>query len=537
MATKRTYIRHMFGGGWATDFGPATDAAPDASWKVLIPFLLDAENVFYELDGGPHKIGGTDRVNSTQITSGGSGSVITGIYDYWRQGTGGSPTRRRVLHADTRILADANDSVFSNELFTGLTDGAVPSYATFDDLLIIASDSTTDVPKSWDQTTAQSLAGTPPRFSFSTAHHNRLWAAGNYSAPSRLYYSVLTNPEDWTGSGSGSIDIDPDDGDMITGIASHKNDLFVFKGPYKGSIHRITGTSPTGSDAFARSTFIRGLGAAWHNGIFPFKDDLGFVSQYGTVHSLAATAAFGDFNEAALSRPIHKWIKEHLNFNRLRNITAVNDVLNGRVLFAVSADANSTNNKILMMDYRDYPNGPIKWALWPLTSSVMGSLGVFTDTDNTKKVFAGGNDGYLRKLDVVARSVDGSSAISAKVTTPYLNYGQPILMKTLSVASVGIAPKGNYSLTLGWSRDGSAQQTESITQGGGDVLGTASSNQFTLGTSTLAGGQFVDRYVELQEGGEFRAIQYQITQSGNNDDLEVHSISSAIAGGAWSTEN
>jgi hypothetical protein len=72
---------------------------------------------------------------------------------------------------------------------------------------------------------------------------------GRATNPSRLYYSANVDPEDWVGVGSGSIDIDINDGDMITGIASYQDNLFVFKGPNKGSIHRITGSSPTGSDA------------------------------------------------------------------------------------------------------------------------------------------------------------------------------------------------------------------------------------------------------------------------------------------------
>ena len=282
MPSKSLVLRHFFRGGWATDFGPTVDVSPDQSGKVDVPFLVDAQDCVFELDGGPHEIGGTTRVNSVAVAS---GAMVTGVYDYWRQGTAGSPTRRRVLHAGTVCMNDLDDGTFVN-LFTGLQSGSVPAYATFNDLLVISSDSTTDVPRSWDQTTAQNLAGTPPRFSFSVAHKNRHWAAGVYTQPSRLYYSINVDPTDWTGAGSGSIDIDPQDGDMITGLASHKNELWVFKGPNKGSVHRITGSSPTGSDAFARTTFVKGLGACWHNAIFRLADDLGLVSHYGTVHSL-----------------------------------------------------------------------------------------------------------------------------------------------------------------------------------------------------------------------------------------------------------
>lgn len=529
-AIRTQTIRHFFGGGWATDFGPTTDVSPDDSGKLNIPFLTDAENCLFELDGGPHKIGGTSKVNSAAVAS---GAPVVGVYDYWKQGAAGSPARKRVLHAGTVIMNDNDDGTFVN-LFTGLESGKVPSYSTFNDLLIIASDSSVDVPRSWDQTTAQNLAGTPPRFSFSCYHKNRQWAAGNYAFPSRLYYSANVNPEDWVGAGSGSIDIDISDGDMITGIASYQDNLFVFKGPNKGSIHRITGSSPTGADAFARITFLRGLGAAWQNCIFSFADDLGFVSQFGSVHTLQTTQSYGDFLEASMSRPINiGWIRGHLNYNRLRNIWAVNDPLNEIVYFTASWDASTTNNIVLAMDYRRAPE--IRWS--KLTAYAAASLGLFVDTNGIRRVLSGGNDGYVRRMNISDRSLDGSTAINYKVTTPYLNYGMPMTMKTLERSSVGISPKGSYSGTFAWTRDNNAQQTNTFTQGGTDVLGPASANQFTLGTSALGGAQFVDRYMELEGAGEFRGIQFQVLDTGNYQDLEMHSLSASVHIDAESTEN
>ena len=531
MAFNKTLVlRHKFGGGWNTDSGPTADVSPDASGLVVIPFLTEAQDCLFELDGGPHEIGGASKVNSSAVAS---GAVITGVYDYWRQGTAGSQSRRRVLHAGTVALADTDDTVFSTTIGSGLESGKVPSYFTFDDLLIFSSDSTVDVPRSWDQTTAQALSGTPPRFSFGVAHKNRAWVAGVYANSSRLYYSANTDPEDWTGVGSGSVDIDPNDGDMITGLVSHKDELFVFKGPNKGSIHRIIGSSPTGSDGFARKNFVKGIGACWHNAIFPFGDDIGFVSQYGSIHSLSATAAYGDFIGASLSRPINGWIKDHLNYNRLRYITAATDHFRGVVYITISIDANSTNNVTLAMDFRGAPD-IIRWSRIP--SYKQGSLGVFVDTNGVRRVLGGGNDGFVRRLNIVDRAIDATTALSFNVKTPHLNYGNPMLLKNISVASLGIAPKGNFNMTFGWQRDDNAQQTYIAAQGGTDVLGPVSVNQFKLDSSLLGGARYVDRYMELEEGGDFRSIAYSVTQATLNADIELHSIAAVVTPGAISTE-
>lgn len=531
MASNRTQtLRHFFGGGWATDFGPTVDVAPDQAGRVVIPFLVDAEDVAYELDGAPRKMGGASKLNASALES---GATVSGVYDYWRQGAAGTPSRRRICHVGTKVLADNDDGSFATTLATGFESGKTPAYATFDDLLIYSSDSNTDVPRSWDQSTSQNLAGSPPNFAFSVSHKNRLWAAGVSSNPSRLYYCANVDPEDWTSGTSGSIDIDPNDGDVITGLQSHKDELWVFKGPNKGSIHRITGSSP--SD-FARKNFVIGLGACWHNAIFKFADDVGFVSQYGSVHSLAATAAYGDFREASLSRQINNgWIKTQLNYNRLKNIWAVTDPLSGLVFITGSWEGSTTNNRVLLMDFRSAPE-VIRWS--KIKAYAAASLGLFVDTNGLRRVLAGGNDGFIRRLNISDRSIDTATGLAYKVTTPYLTYGDPMILKTLEQGSVGIAPKGAFDFTFGWQRDANAQQTLTLSQAGGDVLGTASENQFTLDTSTLGGSQFVDVYHEYNEqGGECRAVQYQFTDSANNQDIEVHNFTSRVHVDAVSTEN
>ena len=531
MSSKKLTLRHLFGGGWATDYGPNADIVPNAGGDVVMPFLVDAENVFFELDGGPHKIGGTTKLNSSVIAS---GAEIMGLVDFWTMGSGGTGTQRRVVHAGTVIMADAADGTFAN-IRTGRTEDAVPSYCTFDDKLIIGSTSTTDNPQAYDGTTCADLGGSPPRFSFACAHKNRVWAAGVASLPSRLYYSANLAEDDWTGATAGSIDIDPSDGDRITAIVSHKNDLWVFKGPTYGSIHRITGSAPTGADAFARVPFIRGIGAVWQNTIFRFRDDIGFMWSDATIHSLNATASYGDFNEVALSRPIHKYLRENVNFVRLQRCWAATNVQRSLVAITIPVNAGTFPNQILVMDYS---KGDIRWSQWPAYNACCVAS-VIDATDNSRpKFYIGGRDGYVRRTDVTARSIDGATSIAAKVTTPYTDYGSTFQMKALSGIGVGIAPKGGYNLTFNWQCDTNVQQTATVAQSGGNVLG-GGAGSFTLDHSTLgllSGSLYATRFIE-ETHGEFRAIQYQVTQNGVDEDLELHTIAALIELNSLSMEN
>ncbi len=530
MTSKRRTIKHLFGGGFATDYGPAAPIGADSGGTLTLPFLLEAENVFFELDGGPHKIGGTTKLNSSTINS---GDEIRGMVDFWRQGTAGAPTQQRVLYSGTKIYADAANGTFSS-IKTGLEDDKVPCFTVFNDKLIMSSDSTVDVPMTYDGTNVTNLGGTPPAFSFSCVHKNHLFAAGVASLPSRLYYSKTLDAADWTDTTSGYIDIDPNDGDRITGIASYKDNLWVFKGPYKGSIHRIAGSANTGSDSWSRITFVDKLGAISHNTIFKFGDDLGFMWSDGSIRSLKATSAYGDFNQATLSRPIAQYIKNHVNLTYLHRAWAATYTPNNTVVFCLPIDTGAFPNQILMMDFS---RTPVWWAKWPALNACCVASVVDASQSNQPILMIGGRDGYVRKTGAATRSIDGTSNISANVATPFLNYGDASMMKTLAGIAIGISPKGNYTATIGWSRDVFGLQMQTVNQGGGDVLGTSTANQFALNSSTLGGSSYADRYIDTTEGGEFRNVSYRISNNGMNQDLELHSLSATIEIGAESMEN
>jgi len=519
-------IHHVFGGGWATDYGHIADVGVDAANRVVVPFLKENRNNYFEMDGGTHKIGGTVRMNATQAAS---GAEIIGLSDYWK-GAGGSASQKIVMNAGTAIYAanlDGNFSDISTAVTGALTDDSVCSYNTFDDWLIIGSVS--NVPMKYNQTALSVLHASAPNFAFSCTHKNRVWAAGVTATPSRLYYSAYVDPEDWTSLGTGYIDIDPQDGDAITGLASYKDDLWVFKGPYKGSIHRIVGSAPTGSDSFGKPfPYVRGLGAVWHNTIFQFMDDIGFMWSDGSVHSLRATAAYGDFNESALSRPINGWLRQHINGTRLRYAWAANDSVRGYVLFTIPTDASTTNNIHLMMDYRF---NPVRWSKWDAFTS--GSLATIVD-GGIPTIFGGSNDGYVRRLQQSTRNIDGTTNIHSITKFPYLDYGAPENMKVMHRAGLGISPKGSESTAFfTWQRDNASEQSQEFTQGATGVpLGT-----FVLGTDTLAGSTFKYRFLSLEEGGQFRSVSLGVMNSKKNEDLEVHSISALIDRGSNAWEN
>lgn len=515
MPSKSRVYRHVFQGGYATELGTLANIAADEGARVEIPFLTRAENIFFTLSGGIRKIGGTTVYNGTVLEAG--AHEIRGIFEYVKQGTAGSPTRKRIAVCSTTIKKDDNDGSFSN-IFTGIADDSVPCFTVFEDELIISTDAD-EAPRTYDQSTATTLGGSPPNFAWATVHANRVWAGGDPANPSRLHYSGLLDSTDWNGAtNSGYIDVDPDDGDVLTGARPFRGELIAFKGPNFGSIHRIQGLVPAD---FERRVLAQGVGAAGHNLIFDLGTDLGFVAQDGSIRSLLATADFGDYRTAAMSREIETFLAR-ITFSSLKRGWAVTDTARGYSLFALPIDTATSPNSLLMMDTRF---GRPRFAVW--TAVDASCLARMSDASNSNQpiIYAGGSDGYIRKIQQNSRTIDDDGAIAAYARTPYIDYGSPLYKKTMRGIGLSIEPKGDYDITVAYRHKTSSSVL--LSQSGGAVLG-----QFVLGQDVLGGARSTPVFAEVFDAGDFRAVSYEISNIVAEEDFEVQALHVVMEGAA-----
>jgi hypothetical protein len=505
------HIVHTIGGGWATDYGPTFYGAPQGG-QLKLPWLTQAENLVYTLDGGVEKWPGVTLVTLTPLKDPILGSTtVKGIFDYWRQAS------------NQKLVASVGNSYFdiTSGTLIGSTSSSVvtdkPHFSTFNDLLILAAEGN-QAPRSWDQTTFQNLAGTPPTFSFSTPHAGRHWGSGYPSNPSRLYYSAVGNPEDWIGAGSGSIDIDPGDGDKIVGIISWKRELFVFKGPNRLSIHRITGTSP--SD-FARTNFVTGISAASQHSIFEYAGDIGFWSPRGSCHSLTTTASYGDYTQSFINYPILSWCRNQLNmgtsdasyWQAVTNANAGYTILN----YTGPGAAFATNDSALLMDWRFVNQGEPYPRFSRLTYSQYSSVAMVQASGQIQPYWGTKNGIVHRTLSDLPPHRSAASyaelqyggtykTIPLRLQSPYLTYGTDLETKTISNFSLTLSTAHRSTVDVKWGGSKQLKQSTTITQPGYTPLGS-----FVLGTDCL--GELGDQPVFAQElSGDYRSIQYTIIE-------------------------
>lgn len=113
-----------------------------------------------------------------------------------------------------------------------------------------------------------------------------------------------------------------------------------------------------------------------------------------------------------------------------------------------------------------------------------------------------------------------------------MSYGGEYYLKVINAISLGIAPKNGNPITVGWTRDDNAQQTTTIDQTSGAAL-----DAFILDTDVLGGSSFQPRFSELETGGEFRSIQYEVTENALASDVEIHNLGASLTFSGYSTEN
>jgi hypothetical protein len=173
--------------------------------------------------------------------------------------------------------------------------------------------------------------------------------------------------------------------------------------------------------------------------------------------------------------------------------------------------------------------------------------GIFgwTRDDNAQQTVAFDQGGG----DVLAGSAKSIAVSTAVQDGDGTSFGTGLFAHGFSVGDVVIlsftnSPASNYDGTYRVTKVGPIRFSVAVTfitgspsLAGGLARSSSTAHFFVLGTSHLGGSKFVDRFFSLEEGGEFRSIQFQVSQNGLNEDLDIHSLFVEFGVGADSTEN
>lgn len=487
-----------------------------------ITFLDKAENVLYSVSGSVPKVGGTLELNATALS--GSPSIM-GTFDFWRAGTGGTFTQYFVAVTSDGKIYNFGDGTTETDI-TGavtITANSIPNFVQFNDTLFIFT-SAADTPISWAGTgNAAAASGTPPVGRFGFVFNDRLWIGATNADPSRLYYCAAGDPTTWTGGDAGSIYFNRNDGDRLMGGIEHKGRGLVFKGPNKGSLHELSGSSPS---TYARIQMTEGLPLQSPNALGPVGDDVWFASDQ-SCHSVAATEKFGNFTGEFLTRYLTGFFRTEINRTRLANVWFANYSHKSAAVWVFTPSGGSANNLVLGLSYIRVKEEGLKPFTW--TGRTCQSAGIrINPTSKLRELVFGGNDGKIYRQDTSNYSLNNATAYNYRVRTPQIILtdkdeqgnpigDQPAILRDIYLRS---RPVGNYDVTISVQRDNEASESYTFNQGTSAAVWDTS----VFGTGVFGGAILQTVHASGRVVGRCRSIRLDIQQGGLNQSAEVYEV-------------
>lgn len=188
-----------------------------------------------------------------------------------------------LIGAHTTKLVKIDSAGAAADLKTGLTSGLrwefVQAPASGGQGQLFGMNGT-DTPQQWDGSAGSSSAwtassGTLPNGKYVVYAGNRVWVAGVASDPSGLYWSDIGDPRVWPAENINRFD--PNDGDVITGLAVY--------GPYVVVFKERKSFVVTDLDTGAERKLSETIGTVGHRSVVDTPRGLLFLAADGAIYS------------------------------------------------------------------------------------------------------------------------------------------------------------------------------------------------------------------------------------------------------------
>ena len=358
-------------------------------------------------------------------------------------------------------------------------------------------DGVNTVPK-YNGTTVSTVAAIP-KGNFARWFHNQLHVTGISGDPNALQSSVIGDPETFTGGTSSDIDVNPNDGDIVTALHELKDELIVFK---RNRIWSATGFGTAALTLDDINEKISGFGSLSHFGIVNIGNDLIYPSFLGNVphfRSLKRTQYAVIVDGGIVSEGIETTMNG-LNKGQLSKTAGISD---GRYAwFSVPNGASSTNNLILTLDTETLGKKNKGWTQQTgKNTSAFESFAIST----TPQMYFGeaGADSKVYVLDT--STSNNGTAIDFEVQSRRYGGDEPEIKKKWYWLWVWGKEVGDYNVTIDFSNDGfSFDNLGTINLSGtGSVLNTMVLDTSRLGSTDVK----KDRFTFAKTNGHYLQLK------------------------------
>lgn len=311
-------------------------------------------------------------------------------------------------------------------------------------------DGTNTVPK-YNATTVSTVAAIPLG-KYARWFHNQMHVAGIAATPNRLKSSEIGDPETYTGGNSSSLDVNPNDGDIITGLSELNNELMVFKR------NRVWSMSGFGTAALTLSNLnerLNSIGTLSHFSIVNTGKDLlytGFLGDKPVIRSLQITRFGTILDDGIISTDIEGTLGG-INKSKLDISSGIFD---GRYAWFAFANSSSTYNNLAVtydtQGVRDV-NGKNRKGWTRHTGINAASFDSFAVGTQPQLYFgeaSADSKGYVFDTS----TSDNGTAISFSVTSRRYEGGNMDIRKKFKYLTVWAEESGDYNVTIDKSVDG-----------------------------------------------------------------------------------
>ncbi len=291
---------------------------------------------------------------------------------------------------------------------------------------------------------ASALGGSPPKGKYIEVWNNRVWIV-SATEPNQLWGSALGLPEDWTvdnDAGAITLDIDPDDGDRITGLFATREALYVFK---KKRIYRVvpidTNKAPTLTSNLKVEIYAQNVGCVSPYSIKAVLDDVVFLSEQGLA-SLTLVATAEDFKTALYSRNVAEITKTPKTTEEVPAF--VFDNASQYWLSLPPAISLTGAAQVYVMDYLRVNEQVIRWTRFDGLVAGTAYTSFWGASSKVYLIGARNAGGTYQIYKYFPRSVadafsDNGAAYTKQLKTKSYDVGAPLLRKHFHKWAYGIA--------------------------------------------------------------------------------------------------
>lgn len=182
------------------------------------------------------------------------------------------------------------------------------------------------------------LGGSPPSAATAFGANNRIFALNTAANPSRIFWPVLSDPEDWASAGSGNADVAKSDGEGLQcGIVTGPDTAILFK---NSSSHLMVLTR----QPFPIYQLQKGIGVAGKNA-FAYANGTTYIVTPG----LRMKSTTDGVNFKSYPNDIND-IWDSINTNRIQYIQGIYYQPLEWIMWVVSTGSSTTNNYLIIWD-------------------------------------------------------------------------------------------------------------------------------------------------------------------------------------------